>query len=84
MALSSARRIRVARRCSSVSENRVIVLGHTDDERVVTLSEPMRSEKLKVGDHLLIVHQQDPDRIGGCHLRLHQRHGFFVTDVGVD
>ena len=28
-----------------------IVLGHTDDERVVTLAEPLRREKLKVGDH---------------------------------
>jgi len=37
-----------------VSENRVIVLGHTDDERVVTIAEPLRSEKIKVGDHVLI------------------------------
>ena len=37
-----------------VSEHRVIVLGHTDDERVVTLSEPVRSEKVRVGDHLLV------------------------------
>jgi len=37
-----------------ISENRVIVLGHTDDERVVTLSEPLRREKIKVGDHLMI------------------------------
>jgi len=36
-----------------LSDNRAIVLGHTDDERVVTLSEPLRSEKLKVGDHVL-------------------------------
>ncbi len=38
----------------SISENRVLVLGHTDDERVVTLAEPLRREKIKVGDHLLI------------------------------
>ena len=37
-----------------VSENRVVVLGHTDDERVVTLSEPLRRERIKVGDHVLI------------------------------
>jgi proteasome-associated ATPase len=37
-----------------ISENRLVVLGHTDDERVVTLSEPLRREKIKVGDHLLI------------------------------
>jgi proteasome-associated ATPase len=37
-----------------VSEHRVVVLGHTDDERVVTLAEPLRREKIKVGDHLLI------------------------------
>jgi proteasome-associated ATPase len=37
-----------------VSENRILVLGHTDDERVVTLAEPLRSEKIRVGDHLMI------------------------------
>ncbi len=37
-----------------VSENRVIVLGHTDDEKVVTLSEPLHQEKIQVGDHLLV------------------------------
>jgi proteasome-associated ATPase len=37
-----------------VSENRIIVLGHTDDEKVVTLSERLRSEKIRVGDHLLV------------------------------
>jgi proteasome-associated ATPase len=37
-----------------VSENRVIVLGHTDDEKVVTVSERLRSEKIRVSDHLLI------------------------------
>jgi proteasome-associated ATPase len=37
-----------------VSENRILVLGHTDDERVVTLSEPLRSEKIRVGDHIMI------------------------------
>ena len=36
-----------------LADNRAIVLGHTDDERVVTLSEPLRREKLKVGDHVL-------------------------------
>jgi len=37
-----------------VSEHRVLVLGHTDDERVVTLAEPLRREHIKVGDHLLV------------------------------
>jgi proteasome-associated ATPase len=37
----------------TISDNRVIVIGHTDDERVITISEPLRQEKLKVGDHLL-------------------------------
>ena len=36
-----------------LGDNRAIVLGHTDDERVVTLAEPLRREKLKVGDHIL-------------------------------
>ncbi|MFP6655273.1 MAG: proteasome ATPase [Myxococcota bacterium] len=38
----------------SISDSRVIVSGHTDDERVVTLSEPLRREKIKVGDALLV------------------------------
>jgi proteasome-associated ATPase len=37
-----------------LDDNRAIVLGHTDDERVITLSEPLRRDKLKVGDNLLI------------------------------
>jgi len=36
-----------------LADNRAIVLGHTDDERVVTLAEPLRREKLKVGDNVL-------------------------------
>jgi proteasome-associated ATPase len=36
-----------------LSDNRVMVLGHTDDERVITIAEPLRGENLKVGDHLL-------------------------------
>jgi proteasome-associated ATPase len=36
-----------------IGDNRAIVLGHTDDERVITLAEPLRHEKLKVGDHIL-------------------------------
>ena len=36
-----------------IADNRAIILGHADDERVVTLSVPLRSEKLKVGDHVL-------------------------------
>ena len=38
----------------SLSDSRVIVSGHTDDERVVTLSEPLRRENIKVGDPLLV------------------------------
>jgi len=37
-----------------ISENRILVLGHTDDERVVTIAEPLRSEKIKVGDNLMV------------------------------
>ncbi len=38
----------------TVSENRVLVLGHTDDERVVKIAEPLRREKIRVGDRLLV------------------------------
>ena len=38
----------------TISDSRVIVSGHTDDERVVTLSEPLRREHIKVGDPLLV------------------------------
>jgi proteasome-associated ATPase len=37
-----------------LEDQRVIVLGHTDDTRVVSLSSPMRREKIKVGDSLLV------------------------------
>ncbi len=37
-----------------LSDGRAIVLGHTDDERVVTLATPLRQEKLKVGDNVLV------------------------------
>lgn len=37
-----------------LGDGRAIVLGHTDEERVVTLSEPLRRERLKVGDHILM------------------------------
>ncbi|MGH0031124.1 MAG: proteasome ATPase [Myxococcota bacterium] len=36
-----------------IADNRAIVLGHTDDERVITLSDPLRHEKLKTGDNIL-------------------------------
>lgn len=36
-----------------LGDNRVIVLGHTDDERVVTLSAPLARETLKTGDAIL-------------------------------
>jgi proteasome-associated ATPase len=38
----------------SISDSRVIVSGRTDDERVVTLSEPLRREHIKVGDPLMV------------------------------
>jgi proteasome-associated ATPase len=37
-----------------LGDGRAIVLGHTDDERVVTLAAPLRKERLKVGDHILV------------------------------
>ncbi len=37
-----------------LGDNRAIVLGHTDDEKVVTLATPLRREKLKAGDNILI------------------------------
>ncbi len=37
-----------------LGDGRAVVLGHTDDERVVTLSEPLRSERLKAGDHIMV------------------------------
>src|SRR5690606_26680582 len=37
-----------------LGDGRAIVLGHTDDERVVTLSASLRSENLKAGDHVMV------------------------------
>jgi proteasome-associated ATPase len=37
-----------------LGDGRAVVLGHTDDERVVTLASPLRGEQLKVGDNVLI------------------------------
>ncbi|MCK6449226.1 MAG: AAA family ATPase, partial [Planctomycetes bacterium] len=37
-----------------LGDGRAIVLGHTDDERVVTLSSALRAENLKAGDHVMI------------------------------
>jgi len=37
-----------------LSDSRILVLGHADDERVVMLSDPMRREPLKAGDHVLV------------------------------
>jgi proteasome-associated ATPase len=36
-----------------LGDGRAIVLGHTDDERVVALSSRLREEKLKAGDHVM-------------------------------
>ncbi len=38
----------------TLEDGRVVVLGHADEERVVTLSQPMRRERLKAGDNLLV------------------------------
>ncbi len=37
-----------------LGDGRLVVLGHADEERVITLSLPMRREKLKVGDNILV------------------------------
>jgi proteasome-associated ATPase len=37
-----------------LGDGRAIVLGHTDDERVVTLSQSLRDEVIKTGDHVMI------------------------------
>ncbi len=37
-----------------LGDGRAIVLGHTDDERVVTLASPLRRERLKAGDNVLV------------------------------
>ncbi len=37
-----------------LADNRAIVLGHTDEEKVITLATPLRREKLKAGDNILL------------------------------
>lgn len=37
-----------------LEDQRVIVLGHTDEQRVVSLSAPLRRERIKIGDSLLV------------------------------
>jgi proteasome-associated ATPase len=37
-----------------LGDGRLIVLGHADEERVISLSQPMRRERLKVGDNVLV------------------------------
>ncbi len=37
-----------------LGDGRAVVLGHTDDERVVTLASPLRRERLKAGDNVLV------------------------------
>ncbi|MFQ5513305.1 MAG: proteasome ATPase [Myxococcota bacterium] len=44
----------VAQVSEVLDDGRVIVLGRADEERVVTLSQPMRRERLKAGDNLLV------------------------------
>jgi len=37
-----------------LDDGRVVVLGHADEERVITLSQPLRREKLRAGDNVLL------------------------------
>lgn len=37
----------------SLEDQRVIVVGHADEEKVLSLSKPLLEEKVRVGDHLL-------------------------------
>jgi proteasome-associated ATPase len=37
-----------------LEDGRIVVLGHADEERVITLSEPMRREKISAGDNILL------------------------------
>jgi proteasome-associated ATPase len=37
-----------------LGDGRAVVLGHTDEERVVTLASPLRRERLKAGDNVLV------------------------------
>ncbi len=37
----------------SLEDRRVIVVGHADEEKVLSLSKPLFEEKVRVGDHLL-------------------------------
>lgn len=37
-----------------VDDERVLVIGHTDDEQIVRLAEPLRGEGLRAGDSLLL------------------------------
>jgi proteasome-associated ATPase len=37
-----------------LGEDRVIVLGRADEERVIQLSDKLRKEKINIGDHLMI------------------------------
>jgi len=47
------RRGEIATIVELLDENRAIVLGHTDDERVITLAAPLARERLKAGDAVL-------------------------------
>jgi proteasome-associated ATPase len=48
------RRGEIASVVDVLGNGRAVVLGHTDDERVVTLATPLRGERLKVGDNVLV------------------------------
>jgi proteasome-associated ATPase len=48
------RRGEIASIVDMLGDGRAVVLGHTDDERVVTLASPLREERLKVGDNVLV------------------------------
>jgi len=47
------RRGEIATIVELLDDSRAIVLGHTDDERVVTLSAPLARERLRAGDAIL-------------------------------
>ncbi len=48
------RRGEIASIVDMLGDGRAVVLGHTDDERVVTLASPLREERLQVGDNVLV------------------------------
>jgi proteasome-associated ATPase len=37
-----------------LEDGRLVVLGHTDEERVITVSQPLKRERLRAGDNVLV------------------------------